>query len=184
MPCHGGASLARREAQDAMPVHARQGQLFVALESGRTLTLQIREEHCIVGEESARDEDTYFAPQLAQAQSASMLQLPACTLRQLIFQASGVPPTLQALTCRGRSVGEEGAVLVPPIGHPGPSAATVRLAVRLPGGKGGFGSLLRALGSKKSGKETDNIDACRNLDGRRIRHVQDEKKWVVVVCDW
>ena len=42
----------------------------------------------------------------------------------------------------------------------------------------GFGSLLRAMGNKRSGEETDNIDACRDLSGRRLRHVEGEKKCV------
>jgi len=37
----------------------------------------------------------------------------------------------------------------------------------LAGGKGGFGSNLRAAGKQKL---TDNFDACRDLQGRRIRH--------------
>ena len=41
----------------------------------------------------------------------------------------------------------------------------------------GFGSLLRAMGNKRSGEETDNIDACRDLSGRRLRHVEGEKKY-------
>ncbi|EGD82920.1 hypothetical protein PTSG_03553 [Salpingoeca rosetta] len=39
----------------------------------------------------------------------------------------------------------------------------------------GFGSLLRALGNRRSNAETDNIEACRDLSGRRLRHVHDEK---------
>jgi hypothetical protein len=42
------------------------------------------------------------------------------------------------------------------------------------GGKGGFGALLRGQG--RDGKITDNFDACRDLSGRRIRHVEAEKK--------
>eukprot|EP00045_Choanoeca_perplexa_P023039 m.11869 g.11869 ORF g.11869 m.11869 type:complete len:244 (-) comp9879_c0_seq1:82-813(-) len=57
-----------------------------------------------------------------------------------------------------------------------PNDALVIIKLPLLGGKGGFGSLLRALGNKRSHKETDNIDACRGLDGRRLRHVNDEKK--------
>eukprot|EP00382_Lankesteria_abbotti_P002684 CAMPEP_0113845186 /NCGR_PEP_ID=MMETSP0372-20130328/621_1 /TAXON_ID=340204 /ORGANISM="Lankesteria abbotti" /LENGTH=247 /DNA_ID=CAMNT_0000814209 /DNA_START=17 /DNA_END=760 /DNA_ORIENTATION=- /assembly_acc=CAM_ASM_000359 len=42
---------------------------------------------------------------------------------------------------------------------------------RLNGGKGGFGSLLR--GQKGGGKrKTTNMDACRDLNGRRIRHAR------------
>lgn len=45
----------------------------------------------------------------------------------------------------------------------------VRIAFRLLGGKGGFGSLLR---SQKGGKKTTNFDAMRDLNGRRVRHVK------------
>ncbi|KAG7668789.1 hypothetical protein Ndes2526B_g00490 [Nannochloris sp. 'desiccata'] len=45
--------------------------------------------------------------------------------------------------------------------------STVHLVLPLLGGKGGFGSNLRAAGKQKL---TDNFDACRDLQGRRIRH--------------
>lgn len=51
---------------------------------------------------------------------------------------------------------------------------SVTLLLRLAGGKGGFGALLRGQG--RDGKITDNFDACRDLSGRRIRHVEAEKK--------
>ena len=46
------------------------------------------------------------------------------------------------------------------------------------GGKGGFGSLLKRQNANK--KMTNNVDACRDLTGRRIRHVNQErllKEW-------
>jgi hypothetical protein len=45
---------------------------------------------------------------------------------------------------------------------------TVALSLRLRGGKGGFGSILRSSGKLKI---VENIDACRDLQGRRIRCV-------------
>uniref|UniRef100_A0A7S0L8D9 SDE2-like domain-containing protein n=1 Tax=Coccolithus braarudii TaxID=221442 RepID=A0A7S0L8D9_9EUKA len=50
----------------------------------------------------------------------------------------------------------------------------VRVALRLLGGKGGFGAMLRASG--KGGVKTTNFDACRDLNGRRLRHVNAEVK--------
>jgi len=58
---------------------------------------------------------------------------------------------------------DEGALL--------PSCA---LLLALSGGKGGFGSLLR--GAAKSAGTTTNFNACRDLSGRRIGHVNAEKK--------
>jgi len=52
----------------------------------------------------------------------------------------------------------------------------VSLALRVCGGKGGFGSLLRGAPSRVGQKKTDNFDACRDLSGRRMRHANNEKK--------
>ena len=54
------------------------------------------------------------------------------------------------------------------------SASTVTLSLRLPGGKGGFGSLLRSMNPKKT--LADNYDSCRDLSGRRLRTVQMEQR--------
>jgi hypothetical protein len=50
----------------------------------------------------------------------------------------------------------------------------VQWHLRLPGGKGGFGSMLRAIGAQI--EKTTNREACRDLSGRRMRDVNDEKK--------
>ncbi|KAL7083131.1 hypothetical protein ACP275_14G143000 [Erythranthe tilingii] len=52
----------------------------------------------------------------------------------------------------------------------------VHLLLRLRGGKGGFGSLLRGAATKAGQKKTNNFDACRDMNGRRLRHVNAEKK--------
>ncbi|KAL6557138.1 hypothetical protein OROMI_017488 [Orobanche minor] len=54
--------------------------------------------------------------------------------------------------------------------------AVVHLLLRLRGGKGGFGSLLRGAATKAGQKKTNNFDACRDMSGRRLRHVNAEKK--------
>jgi len=49
---------------------------------------------------------------------------------------------------------------------------------RLKGGKGGFGSMLRAIGAQI--EKTTNRDACRDLSGRRLRDINEEqrlKRW-------
>ncbi|XP_042292763.1 replication stress response regulator SDE2 isoform X2 [Thunnus maccoyii] len=52
--------------------------------------------------------------------------------------------------------------------------AVYRLEPRLRGGKGGFGSMLRALGAQI--EKTTNREACRDLSGRRLRDVNHEKE--------
>lgn len=53
---------------------------------------------------------------------------------------------------------------------------SIHLLLRLRGGKGGFGSLLRGAATKAGQKKTNNFDACRDMSGRRLRHVNAEKK--------
>ncbi|KAF9355780.1 hypothetical protein BGX26_006130 [Mortierella sp. AD094] len=50
------------------------------------------------------------------------------------------------------------------------------LSMRMSGGKGGFGSMLRAQGGRMSSQKSTNTDACRDLSGRRIKTVNDAKK--------
>jgi len=44
----------------------------------------------------------------------------------------------------------------------------------LKGGKGGFGSLLRSV--KPKAQQDDNFEACRDLSGRRLRHINNERR--------
>jgi hypothetical protein len=50
--------------------------------------------------------------------------------------------------------------------------------LRLLGGKGGFGSMLRAQGGRMASQKTTNFEACRDLTGRRLKTVNEAKKFV------
>ena len=50
----------------------------------------------------------------------------------------------------------------------------IEVRSRLKGGKGGFGSSLRLQQATK--KQTKNFDACRDLQGRRLRKVNQERQ--------
>ncbi|XP_073412492.1 splicing regulator SDE2 [Dendrobates tinctorius] len=72
--------------------------------------------------------------------------------------------------CNGRRVGAEEALRSGPV---------YSIEPRLCGGKGGFGSMLRALGAQI--EKTTNREACRDLSGRRLRDVNHEKamaEWI------
>jgi len=56
------------------------------------------------------------------------------------------------------------------------SHVSIRLAPRLRGGKGGFGSQLRAAGGRMSSQKTSNNDSCRDLSGRRLSTIKEAKK--------
>lgn len=49
----------------------------------------------------------------------------------------------------------------------------VRVVSSIRGGKGGFGSLLKSQSRQAGAKATTNFGACRDLQGRRLRHVND-----------
>ncbi|KZO91126.1 hypothetical protein CALVIDRAFT_542091 [Calocera viscosa TUFC12733] len=52
----------------------------------------------------------------------------------------------------------------------------LRITPGLYGGKGGFGSQLRAAGGRMSSQKTDNKDSCRDLSGRRLSTIKEAKK--------
>jgi len=53
---------------------------------------------------------------------------------------------------------------------------SLRLVPRMRGGKGGFGSQLRAAGGRMSSQKTNNNDSCRDLSGRRLSTIKEAKK--------
>lgn len=94
---------------------------------------------------------------MARARRPWRHALPARLPARPALQAKeGTPAPLQRLLYAGRQLadgrrlGEYGVA----------SSATLTLSLRLRGGKGGFGSLLRGAGKAKL---IDNFDACRDL---------------------
>ncbi|XP_066245765.1 splicing regulator SDE2 [Euwallacea similis] len=65
-----------------------------------------------------------------------------------------------------------------------PLSGKIDVIIKLRGGKGGFGSMLRAIGAQI--EKTTNREACRDLSGRRLRDINKEqrlKKWVAQQAD-
>jgi hypothetical protein len=54
---------------------------------------------------------------------------------------------------------------------------SLTLKVRLPGGKGGFGSQLRAAGGRMSSGKNNNTDSCRDLSGRRLSTIKEAERY-------
>ncbi|ELK10643.1 replication stress response regulator SDE2 [Pteropus alecto] len=96
-----------------------------------------------------------------------------CSVRDLIHrhcQDQDVPEECFFVKCNGSLVNINDTVQ---------HGAVYSLEPRLRGGKGGFGSMLRALGAQI--EKTTNREACRDLSGRRLRDVNHEKamaEWV------
>ena len=57
---------------------------------------------------------------------------------------------------------------------------SLQLLPRLLGGKGGFGSQLRAAGGRMSSQKTSNNDSCRDLTGRRLSTIKEAKKYATL----
>ncbi|KAL1769907.1 SDE2-like [Sigmodon hispidus] len=96
-----------------------------------------------------------------------------CSVRDVIYrhcQEQEIPADCFFVKCNGVLVADSDTVQ---------HGAVYSLEPRLCGGKGGFGSMLRALGAQI--EKTTNREACRDLSGRRLRDVNHEKamaEWV------
>jgi hypothetical protein len=99
----------------------------------------------------------------------------ATSIKDRLFQLTGIPTQHQRLVTGFRHLNDDKSTICcsPEGGNMFPS---VRLLLRLKGGKGGFGSLLRGAATKAGQKKTNNFDACRDMSGRRLRHVNAEKR--------
>ena len=91
-------------------------------------------------------------------------------VKEIIQEKEGIPPAEQRLLYIGKQLEDNRTLDTYDI----QSEATLQLALRLCGGKGGFGSLLKQQGRKAGKKKITDFGACRDLNGRRLRHVNDE----------
>lgn len=91
-------------------------------------------------------------------------------LKQQIYEITSIPIDEQVLrTCSGYSLLDQDL-------NTHGEFLNIQLSGRMLGGKGGFGSMLRAQGGRMNAQKTTNFEACRDLQGRRIRTVNDAKK--------
>lgn len=99
---------------------------------------------------------------------------PSIRVRELydvVEDAEGIPSSLTRLVTGTRQLQDEHILRADEHGM----FPFCTLLGRLLGGKGGFGSLLRG---SQSQKKTTNFDACRDMNGRRLRHVNSEQKLI------
>lgn len=95
----------------------------------------------------------------------------ASSLKATISQKYGVPTEDLFITINGKPVPANLDIKN--------TENVVRVHTKLVGGKGGFGSMLRAIGAQI--EKTTNREACRDLSGRRLRDINEEKrlrKWL------
>ena len=91
-------------------------------------------------------------------------------LKSLIYEKSGIPEKCQILLSHGKILKDTLKI------NEIPNLTSITLLLDLKGGKGGFGSLLR--GQAATNRKITNFDASRDLQGRRIRNVNNHKKLI------
>eukprot|EP00598_Pedospumella_elongata_P002836 CAMPEP_0184976590 /NCGR_PEP_ID=MMETSP1098-20130426/7509_1 /TAXON_ID=89044 /ORGANISM="Spumella elongata, Strain CCAP 955/1" /LENGTH=736 /DNA_ID=CAMNT_0027499491 /DNA_START=10 /DNA_END=2220 /DNA_ORIENTATION=+ len=96
-------------------------------------------------------------------------------IKNKLFEEEGVPAELITLSSDDRNLSDNDLV-----NNDDTLIIRASLLSGLCGGKGGFGAQLRALAKQKAYRKTTDFGACRDLSGRRLRHVNDEillQKW-------
>lgn len=107
--------------------------------------------------------EVIFHKQIFYVEEAELL---TSNIHQWVERKTGLLPTDFYLTQNGKLIPKDCSALQ--------SYVPVRIHERLPGGKGGFGSMLRAIGAQI--EKTTNREACRDLSGRRLRDINEEKR--------
>ena len=109
------------------------------------------------------------------------LSLPASATAADVLE--GFSGALSKQSSTAFSITHHGRRLAPSAGLSGLTASgdafpvILQLRPLLPGGKGGFGSMLRSQGGKmSSGARNSNNDSCRDLNGRRLGVIKEAKK--------
>lgn len=110
-----------------------------------------------------------------RALSFESLNITVRDVKQTLWELDGIPPQYQHIVCNSKSLCDSYIL------GSGETLPPLRVHLRIYGGKGGFGSLLRGGNSRVGQKRTHNFDACRDLaTGRRLRNVNNEQK----LSDW
>jgi len=97
-------------------------------------------------------------------------------IKQILEDLEGISAKEQRITLNCKELSNSASLLVSSF----PDLPPLRLSLRVNGGKGGFGALLRGAGAKIGQKKNSNFDDCRDLNGRRIRNVRNEK----ILAEW
>ncbi|KAK9728902.1 hypothetical protein K7432_000725 [Basidiobolus ranarum] len=93
-------------------------------------------------------------------------------VKSRVHEISHIPVEEQRILTFGGLPLDESYVVDSSNTHP----TTLKVQMALVGGKGGFGSMLRAQGGRMSSKKTTNYDSCRDLSGTRLKTIKAAKR--------
>ncbi|RIA97366.1 telomere stability and silencing-domain-containing protein [Glomus cerebriforme] len=94
-------------------------------------------------------------------------------VKQIVYKRLLLEPKYQYLhTTSGKLLNDYASIFE----NDNEEFVNVNLRIRILGGKGGFGSMLRAQGGKMASQKTTNFEACRDLNGRRLRTVNEARR--------
>eukprot|EP00800_Vazella_pourtalesii_P004119 TRINITY_DN1437_c0_g1_i1.p1 TRINITY_DN1437_c0_g1~~TRINITY_DN1437_c0_g1_i1.p1 ORF type:complete len:364 (-),score=111.78 TRINITY_DN1437_c0_g1_i1:252-1343(-) len=99
--------------------------------------------------------------------------LPYSSLKQRVNTTHQIDLNSFSVYLSGRLLTDES--LLVDSRNPHPEYSVLRVQSRVLGGKGGFGSQLKAIGAQIH--KTTSREACRDLSGRRVRDVNAEKRF-------
>ena len=99
--------------------------------------------------------------------------LPYSSLKYRVSQTLQIDLNSFSVYLSGRLLADESLLI--DSRNPHPEYSVLRVQSRVLGGKGGFGSQLKAIGAQIH--KTTSREACRDLSGRRVRDVNAEKRF-------
>jgi hypothetical protein len=94
-------------------------------------------------------------------------------IKQVVYKRILLEPKHQCLyTTSGKLLNDNASIFE----NENEEFVNINIKIRILGGKGGFGSMLRAQGGKMASQKTTNFEACRDLNGRRLRTVNEARR--------
>uniref|UniRef100_A0A1D1XJC8 UPF0667 family protein C31G5.18c n=1 Tax=Anthurium amnicola TaxID=1678845 RepID=A0A1D1XJC8_9ARAE len=93
-------------------------------------------------------------------------------IKQVVYKRLLLEPKYQCFYTSGKLLNDNASIFE----NKNDEFVNINLRIRILGGKGGFGSMLRAQGGKMASQKTTNFEACRDLNGRRLRTVNEARR--------
>jgi ribosome-binding factor A len=135
--------------------------IFNSITTGRTAIVNINDHEEISG--------SRLHQLVAEKEVSNLLLMVPVFVLILFSVCQAVPFDFLSISWNGKSISSSTDII-----HFDRPDVFLQIHIPCPGGKGGFGSMLRAIGAQI--EKTTNKDACRDLSGRRLRDVNAEKK--------